>query len=138
MESKETYVPPDLLRNDDDYYSGFIHQVTDNIDINIETRDGKDTFHALASFVFQNQTVGKKMDVDHKREKSLQITDDVANLIKLEHHKLQEQRPVPPRVHDPISMLNNLKISNQATNGTKDLTWILLRLINRSILPLKE
>ena len=68
MESKETYVPPDLLRNDDDYYSGFIHQVTDNIDINIETRDGKDTFHALASFVFQNQTVGKKWMLIVKEE----------------------------------------------------------------------
>ena len=53
------------------------------------------------------------------KDKSLNITEDVQNMMECEPYQLPPKCPVPPRSEDLLRKINDLKISNQATNGTK-------------------
>ena len=75
------------------------------------------------------------MKIPRIKDKSLNITEDVQNLIECEPYQLPPKRLVPPRSEDLLRKINDLKISNQATNGTKETTWLLLRMIPRGVLP---
>ena len=59
------------------------------------------------------------MIIPRIKDKSLNITEDVQNMIECEPYQLPPKRPVPPRSEDLLRKINDLKISNQATNGTK-------------------
>ena len=49
------YVPAGILSVSDGGY--LIHEGDDNVDINAETIDGKNTFHSMARVIFQNQQI---------------------------------------------------------------------------------
>ena len=69
---REMYVPPEIRSCTDG--GSFIHEGNDNIDINAETSDGKNTFHAKARVDFQQ--IPKCMElrptsrVSRKKEKN--------------------------------------------------------------------
>ena len=134
-----TYVPTDLKKPDNrEVGNGLMHEGTDNVDINVETKDGKGTFHALARFMFQDQCVSRiseKIAIPRMKDKSLKLSDEVLKLVEREPYQLPPTRPVPPRTHDAVKKMNDLKLCNQATNGTKDTTWLLLRMVPRGVLP---
>ena len=75
------------------------------------------------------------MKIPRIKDKSLNITEDVQNLIECEPYQLPPKRPIPPISEDLLRKINDLKISNQATNGTKETTWLLLRMIPYRVLP---
>lgn len=133
-----TYVPTSLKKPDESKGTGYIHEGTDNIDINVETKDGKGTFHALARFMFQDQQVAavpEKSVIPRLKDKSLKLTDEILSLVDRENYQLPSSRPVPPRYEDPVAHINNAKVHNQATNGTKDMAWLMLRMEPRGIIP---
>ena len=51
----EINVPARILRVGDGGY--LIHEGDDNVDINVETIDGKNTFHSMGRMIFQNQQI---------------------------------------------------------------------------------
>ena len=137
---RPTYIPLDLKKKDEEGSScGLLHEGADNIDINVETKDGKNTFHALARFMFQDQTVEStsvNLAIPRIKDRSIKETEEVLQLTKCEPYQLPSKRPVPPISHDILRKINNLNISNQATNGTKETAWLLLRMIPRGVLPI--
>ena len=104
-----------------------------------ETKDGKNAFHTLARFMFQDQTVENtsvNLVIPHIKDRSMKNNEDMSQLTKCEPYKLPSKRSVPPRSHDILRKINNLNISNQATNGTKETAWLLLWMIPHGVLPI--
>jgi hypothetical protein len=62
-----------------------IQEGADNIDINCETIDGKNTMHSMARIVFQQEpaahTVRERIRVQYGKEKSLSFTKDTESLM---------------------------------------------------------
>ena len=50
------YVPDGLIPRDSHRKSGLIHEGNDNVDINVETVDGKNSYHSMTRVIFQEQS----------------------------------------------------------------------------------
>ena len=116
-----------------------IQEGDDNIDINTETIDGKNTFHSMARVVFQQQdsiqlTNQDIFRVKRSREKSLCLTDhDLSSLTGCEPMVKPKQCAEPPRREDPIGLISSCTLD---VTSVKDLCWVLLRLLSRGVIPL--
>ena len=62
-----------------------IHEGDDNVDINAETIDGKNTFHSMARVIFQNQQINDQapdsVHIPFSSDNSLKLTE--AKCIKM-------------------------------------------------------
>lgn len=56
QKNSQVYVPPRVIPRN--LGGSFIHEGDDNVDINTETTDGKNTYHGMAIVLFQNQSPG--------------------------------------------------------------------------------
>ncbi|VDI38275.1 Hypothetical predicted protein [Mytilus galloprovincialis] len=77
------YVPDGIIPIPDG--GGLIQEGADNIDINTETIDGKDTFHSMARAVFQIRHYNEEPNIDQSKikrtkERSIQIDDSAFSL----------------------------------------------------------
>ena len=77
------YVPDGIIPIQEG--GGLIQEGADNIDINIETIDGKDTFHSMALSVFQIchysvEPTTNKTKIRRSEERSVQMTDEASSL----------------------------------------------------------
>jgi len=116
-----------------------VQEGSDNIDINTETVDGKDTFHSMARTVFQVQSEGTDVaSVDHIKEKrgqdkSLPVDDQTVLLMDCLQFTKPKQRCVPPRHNDAYqSILSCCDINANVS----DPIWVLLRLLSRYIVDI--
>jgi hypothetical protein len=116
-----------------------VQEGSDNIDINTETVDGKDTFHSMARAVFQVQFEGTDVAyVDHikvKRgqDKSLPIDEQTVSLMDCLPFTKPKQRCEPPRHKDAYqSILSCCDINANVF----DPIWVLLRLLSRDIIDI--
>ena len=73
----------------------------DNIDINTNTIDGKDTFHSLARVCFQQTGdsvyTSEDLSIPKRKEYALKLTPEVEKTMKPMPFSKPKVRPVPPR-----------------------------------------
>ena len=116
----------------------FVHEGDDNVDINTETIDGKNTFHSMARAVFQESGIQPVMEISRikrKTDKSLKLTVEIEHLMQIQRYEKPIRRPEPPRYEDAIQ---KVKKCQSLAVPTIDLSWILVRLLSREILPIPE
>ncbi|VDI73510.1 Hypothetical predicted protein, partial [Mytilus galloprovincialis] len=93
------YVPDGIIPIPDG--GGLIQEGADNIDINTETIDGKDTFHSMARAVFQIRHYNEEPNIDQSKikrtkERSIQIDDSAFSLSACMPFVKPKTRETPP------------------------------------------
>lgn len=133
------FIPKGIIKRSEG--GALIHEGDDNIDINTETIDGKNTFHSMARVVFQdksaaNVAVSDRRKLTKKRGKALHVSNDEAGgLSSVLFYEKPKQRPEPPKRNNPVAMIESCK---KKESGLRDLSWVLLRQVSRAILPIPE
>lgn len=115
----------------------FVHEGDDNVDINTETIDGKNTFHSMARAVFQESGTdphSESLRIKRTIEKTLVLTDQLEEITQIQRFEKPTKRPEPPRYNNAAEKIKPY----QNMRGSTDLPWLLLRLLPRDILPLPE
>ncbi|KAK3085631.1 hypothetical protein FSP39_006444 [Pinctada imbricata] len=112
--------------------STLIQEGADNVDINAETVDGKDTFHSMARAVFQvrsSSDVPRTPGIKRLGERTVQVSETVSEIISCLPFNKPKERKEPARfsnatiqVFSPVS--KNAEVS--------DVIWVLLRLLSRN------
>ena len=77
------YIPNGIMSCADGGH--LIHEGEDNIDINAETIDGKNTFHSMARVVFQERSADSPATthtIEHKKSKSLALCQQTESLMQ--------------------------------------------------------
>ena len=80
--------------------TNFIQEATDNVDINTETLNGKDTFHSMARAVFQVQSSSDRPivgPIKRSSDRFLHITEASSNIIACLPFKKPKKREEPVR-----------------------------------------
>ena len=122
------YVPPALMKNVP------IRAAADNIDAKVDTPDGKNSFHATASTVFQRldsekeyETVCEPLDLNKCKVLSFsQIPNTVVELTPCPIKGNPKPR-ISPQYPDYVIAENN---ENIKTAELSDLIWLLARFMN--------
>ncbi|MES9879249.1 MAG: hypothetical protein ABW185_00005 [Sedimenticola sp.] len=135
--NEAAYVPCGIIPIDSG--GSLIQEGDDNIDINAETIDGKNTFHSMARAVFQHQpadhpiTEGRR--IPRGSDRALQINDQnraiLAGCLPFDKPK---QRKEPPRVPNAVDLINSCECHDQ---DRIDVPWVMLRMMTRNSLPLE-
>jgi hypothetical protein len=113
-----------------------IQEGSDNIDINTETVDGKDTFHSMARAVFQLQTEGSdetsvdQVKIKRGQNKSLPVDEQTMSLMSCLPFNKPKERPEPPRRQDAYNAILSCSATSE---NLSDSIWVLLRLLSREI-----
>ena len=133
--SGDRYIPRGVLPISEGGH--LIQEGSDNIDLNTETLDGKNTFHSLARAVFQIKSTG---DYDYGSERinqgtdrSLTIDDTTSSLTDAIPYSKPKCRAEPSRRSDAFDKLQS------CVNGrcnVIDQIWVLSRLLTRDIVEL--
>ena len=93
----------------------------------------------MARVVFQQQTAphAKRNDIRiiKAKDKSLLVTSETESLMQCNIFKKPKQRPEPPRHENAVQKMNSCKLLE---TGVRDLTWICLRLLSKSVLRLPD
>lgn len=113
-----------------------VQEGADNIDLNTETLDGKDSFHSLARAVFQTsassiETSLRQLKVKRGEARSLEITDTASKLSKCLPFQKPKVKGVPGRVEDAPRKI--FECASKVTND-KEFLWVLLRSVSRGLL----
>jgi hypothetical protein len=131
-----TYVPINLIPMDEG--GQMIHEGADNIDINAETIDGKNTFHSMGRVVFQKQSTDQPSRQPHvikpSRQKSLN-TETCKPLTQCLTYQKPAQRPEPPRRDNAMQLMSSC---GSNTEPEHNLAWLLMRNLSRGILSLPD
>ncbi|CAC5420133.1 unnamed protein product [Mytilus coruscus] len=114
-----------------------IQEGSDNIDINAETLDGKNTFYSLARAVFQTKSAGV-YDYGSERikrgiERSLTIDDTTASLTDAIPYSKPKCRSELSRRSDAF---DKLQLCDHKKSNDVDQIWIFSRLLSRGIIEL--
>ena len=133
--SGDRYIPGGILPISEGGH--LIQEGSDNIDLNTETLDGKNTFHSLARDVFQIKSTG---DYDYGSERinrgtdrSLSIDETTSSLTDAIPYSKPKCRAEPSRRSDDFDKLQS------CVNGrcnVIDQIWVLSRLLTRDIVEL--
>ena len=110
----------------------------DNIDINTETVDGKNTFHSMARTVFQIRHYAVDLNISQSKkkrsqERSVQISNSASSLTACLAFSKPKTRGVPGRTENAFDRITECS-SN--LSKTSDILWLLLRSISRKILDI--
>ena len=138
----------ELIRNQNGVYvpnclsvitsgGGLVQEGADNIDLNTETIDGKDTFHSMARAVFQmtntNNSPPQQMKINRGQERSLTLTENamsMMNPLPFDKPKVRVEPSRSPNAFDEI------KICSSNRTNSPDLLWVLLRSLPRQMLDI--
>ena len=117
---------------------GFIQEGSDNVDLNTETIDGKNTFHSMARAVFQviSNQPADLIKIKRGQEKCLPINEDTTAMMACLPFKKPKERFGPLRYDDPYS---NISVYSNTKNEVTYMIWVLLRSLTRPMVevPLK-
>mgnify|MGYP007024910540 CR=1 FL=1 len=112
-----------------------IQEGSDNIDINAETIDGKNTFHSLARAVFQIKSTGVhnygSERIKRGIERSLAIDDTTASLTDAIPYLKPKCRSEPPRRSDAFE---KLQLCDYNESNDVDQIWVFSRLLSRDVI----
>jgi hypothetical protein len=98
--------------------TNLIQEGADNVDINTETIDGKDTFHSMARTVFLVQTSSDRPTVGPIKcssDRSLHITEASSNIIACLPFKKPKERIEPVRCADAYAQILSCQVNNTET-----------------------
>ena len=112
----------------------------DNIDINADTIDEKNTFHAMALVVFQRQSPDTRISFPsfpRVKRKLLQLSDEIVSLTQAESFKQPPKRAELPSYCNPVEKRKS-QIKSCADDEVHDLIWHMLRSLYREIAPLPK
>ena len=93
------YIPTGIIPRNEG--GNLIHEGDDNIDINAEIIDGKNTFHAMKHVVFKDKSPDLCISFPSfpcRKRKSLQLSDEIVSLTRAESFKKPPKRAEPPSV----------------------------------------
>ena len=114
----DVYVPPELVCHDAG--GKLIHEGDDNIDINVETVDAKNTYHSMARGVFQQQhgtIVQNSQRIKRTTDKALVLTEEAEGQTKPFPFQKPTRRPEPARRDNAMEQLRtcctSVSIDNQ-------------------------
>ena len=111
------------------------HEGEDNIDINAETIDGKNTFHSMARVVLQERSADSpattRTAIEHKKSKSLAPCQQTESL-QCDAFEKPKVRAEPTQREMVIHKINSSKTD---MNPVLDIAWCFLRLLHRGVLP---
>ena len=133
--SGDRYIPGGILPISEGGH--LIQEGSDNIDLNTETLDGKNTFHSLARAVFQIKSTGDydygSERINRGNDRSLSIDDTTSSLTDAIPYSKPKFRAEPSRRSDAFDKLQS------CVNGrcnVIDHIWVLSRLLTRDIVEL--
>ena len=117
---EDTVVPPNLVKNK------FVHLAADNIDINEDTIDGKDTFHACQMVVYQmqnNDTISVQ-PLQLGTKKTLRIPIETQ---RIDEAPMVDERPQPTYTsnHEVYSVDQGSDVNKRSE--AEILAWLLCR-----------
>jgi hypothetical protein len=117
---------------------GLIQEGADNININIETVDGKNTFHSVARAVFQIRHYAVDTNISQSKkkrsqERSIQISNSASSLTASLAFSKPKTRGVPGRIENAFDRITECS-SN--LSKTSDILRLLLRSISRKIVDI--
>ena len=133
------YIPPGLISREEET-SCIIHEGNDNIDINVETVDGKNTYHSMARVVFQDQPASRP--TTHQRvkrpsnpsSKDRTLEEDFEEcLTKPVAFIKPKVKPEFQRCVDALSLMDPYVKDHNIC--VRDLTWCMLRNVSRESNP---
>ena len=129
------YVPGGLVPIADG--GSFLQEGNDNIDINAETVDGKNTLHAMATVVFQQrkntQSVSTNTEVLRTQAKSLTETEKCESLLKPLFFNKPTVRAQPRRHMNAADKIKELQGITELS--VLDITWVMMRCLSRGWVP---
>ncbi|XP_033109669.1 uncharacterized protein LOC117110927 [Anneissia japonica] len=127
------YVPPGIVNMQEG--GSLIQEGDDNVDINVETIDGKNTYHSMARVIFQEQDPRHKQPLIHKLKRSTHKTlkcNDTTFLRTLPFEK-PKVRPEPSRLPMGTNVVTQYVKKLLPFHCTKDIVWTLLRQVSRGV-----
>ena len=114
-----------------------IQEGNDNVDINVETIDGYNTYHTMARVIFQEQRVESSYVNHFKRIPRLNIKTlpdtEIDKYSSTIDYTIPTSRPLPPKYEDALIKVKDTMKSCNETASLKNMAWILLRNLNRGI-----
>ena len=120
------YHPSGIIKRADG--GNLIQEGADNIDINTNTIDGKNTFHSLARVCFQQRNGESKVPehtcIPISKEVKLTITPEARKYMKPLDFPKPKIRPVPPRYNKAAERLTDIMKGSFSVN---DFVWVILR-----------
>ena len=128
------YVPSSISPIEDG--GNLIQEGDDNVDINTETIDGKNTFHSMARVIFQKHKEPPKSQRKIKRVKAKSLTSNEKILSEITDVIMVQQpnkKAEPPKCDKPMEIIEK---SITDYNHAKDFSWCLLRMVSRQCLIL--
>ena len=119
---------------------GLIQEGADNIDLNTETIDGKDTFHSMARAVFQtcrshDDSCLRQLKVRRGKERTFQLTESGSTIMSCLPFTKPRSRG-SPRISNAFKKIAECA---EGIDNSSELLWVRLRSFARDpcILPFK-
>ena len=112
-----------------------IREGADNVDINTETIDGKNTFHSMARAMFQicHYTVepySNQTKIKRSQERSVQLDESASSLTACVPFNKPNTRGIPGRCENAIDKISDC---TGTLSNLSELFWLLLRSVSRTI-----
>jgi hypothetical protein len=112
-----------------------IQEGADNIDINTETIDGKDTFHSMARAVFQAcpspiDSCMRQVSIKKSNDRTFQMTNDASSQTSCLPFSKPKVRGIPKRFPKAFEIISNC--AGQMEN-VSEILWVILRSLSRDI-----
>ena len=114
--------------------AGLIQEGADNIDLNTETIDGKDTFHSMAHAVFQtcrwhDDSCLRQLKVRRGQERTFQLTESVSTIMScpdlFSNHKEADTRMLLHAIHAD-ARFSDMNVKGRIINKPPDTDVLLL------------
>ncbi|KAJ8677269.1 hypothetical protein QAD02_013056 [Eretmocerus hayati] len=108
-----------------------VHGENDNLDWNVQTIDGKVTYHVLARVVFQDKKLEddsiENVRIPRLNEKTLAGKEEFKSYTSTVHYEKPTKRPEPKQYNNAPGQINQLIIHQEKLAVTKDTSWVLAR-----------
>lgn len=115
-------------------FGEFIQEGDNNVDINTETVDGKNTYHAMARVIFQVQEENDYIETKRIARVSTKrsLDNHYKDSFEVLHYQKPTARPEPPTFMGAATALQNI-LDGRNDFLNIDLSWALLRNVSRGI-----
>lgn len=132
LKNGNLYLPPKIISRESG--GSVIHEGNDNIDIHVETLDGKNDYHAMCRVIFQNQDMNnfiKMLPIERQNDKSLNKSFNIS-FLKMFYYKKPSKKPEPPQLVGAKSQIQTNLLHVRYFRNT-DIAWLLLRSLSRGV-----
>lgn len=130
--NEKIYVPSNVVPRNQG--GNLIQEGDDNVDINVETIDGKNTYHSMARVIFQKQTPQTVLSIEripraHATSLDVHVFGSQFQLLPYQKPK---QRPEPIRIQGLLAAVKT-KLKDGLNLHLKDICWVMARNVGRGM-----